>query len=1297
MKNNKFTFALKLSVLLILALSLCSCAKSASPYSYLPQDISPAGDTADDLARVIKDAGYGELDRLAWQRWLYKNDSSGSEKLWLEAVKKNANDPHALAGLALLTFFKAQIDRSAEYWLRCLESDPSSAYAEIAVAQLYDFMPQVANFITVALPVYEKLLDDGRLDYRTRRLVLLTLERMYKERGDESAVAQALIYKGEIQSWLYTQPFGEFGLVDFDKSYPPESGLLKSEYARIGGNIKVYELDRRNDGISFMDFSKRGGVYYAASFIDLPEDSDVVLRLTTGKLAALYVDDQLLVKHDIRNNYLPSENLLRLKLKKGMHKLLVKIGASTSRADFHLYLSKADGRPLELVQSSSLNEKYDYLHSELKPESLPRCNASLWSELLVPDGDNLKALLFDALVNLKRGRQESFKPLIYKAMKRQPGFAPYYMLRALHIESDASVPSSVAIDRAYQDYVEAEKLDPAMALATYETVQHDLEEDRVKDAVEKLHRLSDIAPGYSLWQASLFDVFIERNWLKEAEEAGRKGMEVNPRGRRLMRRMYYFYKKENRLDEAEALAIKIDGLLWDDGILADWYEWRGEYEKAGKLRQRNVRRSPADIRHREKLAQLYVELGRFKEALAIYRKIDSLPGLRVDLRLKLAETLQRLDKYDEARALIEATLLEEPGAYDLRRMLYAIDRREMMAEFVSDGDKIIAEFRKEKFRPDAESLMVLDEYAVKVFPDGSSLGRTHVVISVQTKAALTKYGEVYLPSNGEVYTVRVVKPDGRILIPEDIHGKDSVSLPNLEIGDLIEYDYVQGRGVDTRFQNGLLGSRYYFRMMNVPVYRSRFVVIHKPETKLSRFEINYDLKPPLKEELSGWQVWRYSNEKLEEMIPEPYMPVTDEIMPIVDISLPLKYQEMRDYNRQSLSVRTRPTFELSSFLDSVWPKDKDCRGKMESCVEDLYYAVGREIDGKNDAGQFSRSAAFTLHYGSGNRLMLLSALLKMRGIANNFVLARPVNISKIDYPNANFKMYDSSLLKVHLPGGESVFLDGDSKYSTFGRYSPLLSGGEAISLGDGNKLFESLPFLNPSGGKEVFLYCKLDVEGNAACDAIEKRRGYYSANSRMSLEKLPPDQIEQFFEAILNRQLSGSSVSEVEMKNLQQPEKELELRYSFNVRRMARKQFGSLRIEGVFFPLNLAMGYIRVPTRKFDLMINGVNSGLTTAVIELPPGWVLSKIPQNRRIESPYGNYRFEVSAEGNILTMRRDFTVPVQKIPPEQYFDFYRFCSTIDGLEQAETVLMPGGEACKESDEMFKADDSKHSSKISE
>ena len=113
----------------------------------------------------------------------------------------------------------------------------------------------------------------------------------------------------------------------------------------------------------------------------------------------------------------------------------------------------------------------------------------------------------------------------------------------------------------------------------------------------------------------------------------------------------------------------------------------------------------------------------------------------------------------------------------------------------------------------------------RVFPTGATMTLTHEIVRVDSKDAIDRFGEIAVPAGAEILTLRTHKRDGTTREPEEIAGKETVSAPDLQVGDYVEWELLETHSPAAAFAPGFLGDRFYFQSFDAPIARSELTLV----------------------------------------------------------------------------------------------------------------------------------------------------------------------------------------------------------------------------------------------------------------------------------------------------------------------------------------------------------------------------------------------------------------------------------------------------------------------------------------
>ena len=98
--------------------------------------------------------------------------------------------------------------------------------------------------------------------------------------------------------------------------------------------------------------------------------------------------------------------------------------------------------------------------------------------------------------------------------------------------------------------------------------------------------------------------------------------------------------------------------------------------------------------------------------------------------------------------------------------------------------------------------------------------------------------------------LRVIKPDGRVLEPEPVAGKPTLTLPHLEVGDFVEMEHITPRRATARRAAQYHSPHWFFREADKGYWRSEFIVVTPADRELE-IETRGNVPPAAGEETSG--------------------------------------------------------------------------------------------------------------------------------------------------------------------------------------------------------------------------------------------------------------------------------------------------------------------------------------------------------------------------------------------------------------------------------------------------------------
>ena len=421
---------------------------------------------------------------------------------------------------------------------------------------------------------------------------------------------------------------------------------------------------------------------------------------------------------------------------------------------------------------------------------------------------------------------------------------------------DPTLPAGVAQDQAQALYRQAVGIDAGLARAFLELGRAELARDQQTEAVELAEQASKAAPGWWPASALLIDALRARGFDQQSDAVLDRALAALPPtgegGCRILQLAHDRAQARNRVAEEAALVERLSRCDAQSPVALERLRRQGDLKAAQALAGRQLGFSLDRQGLRNDLAALRLGLGDAVGAAGLLRaSLDRSPG-DAGLRVRLADAWQAAGRSAEARALLASTVRAFPGRETIRQVAtiaglpLPLDchgdpqrvpnpprdgprRAEPGGSprdcFRRSGREVIAEYQKSRRDYAAPAVLVLDRTVLRVLADGTQAILTHNIVNVKTKDGIARWGEVQIPESAEILGLRTHKADGRVREAEEIVGKASISAPELDAGDFVEWETIEYREPAEGFSPGFLADRFYFQSVELPLHLSELVVV----------------------------------------------------------------------------------------------------------------------------------------------------------------------------------------------------------------------------------------------------------------------------------------------------------------------------------------------------------------------------------------------------------------------------------------------------------------------------------------
>jgi cellulose synthase operon protein C len=1243
--------------LLPLVLLCTACPKHVSaPTSILE-------DAAEDA--LAPGASARTLALGAFHAWLVKGDPDRAKAQFDAAVQKNPSEPWALYGQLLLARRTAHPERSLAAGLQLVGRAPTHPLAAPAARHIVEQAGTSVDLDGRILEGAQKALAAGARG-EVAHLLRSAMAIVHGYRLEAAEQSRVLAEMGSADGWTIAGPFSAFQVLDFDAKVAPElDGSLAGPFQGPYGRIAPRALRFPDGRISLDGEPSQGNTYLLATDLNVTEAGDYVVRIVTFAAHKAYLDGGLL--HE-RRSFARAGSAVGARgvwLDAGAHRLLIKLSNELG-ANVSVSVMRADGAAsgVRFTPAEGPARKWSGASIFDPPHTWPG------TEKLAQDLESEGGAALAAFIAIRAGMwsdADGAWRLMDALAAHLPGSAAISSLRAELALEDRSIPARVSRARATRDLeatLDRDKRDVSALLARARLA---LEDGRQAEASElvKRARAASTSVGFpvSMLRARV-DLSMGLDAL--AAESAAEAIAAQPGLCEAQGLLYDLARRRDAISLADEALRKMDRCPGSRSQRAEHARSRGRNQEAIALYQEMVALDPARLGGTFSLVRLYASEERWAEAEKALRALRALWPRYADIVRRLADVYELSGQNAKALAAREEALRLAGGDLSLRRQVHrAKTGREPLTEFAIDGKAAIQRYEARPGSEDAASAMVLDAAAVEAFADGSMVDRVHTIEKALSQEGVSEVAEVEIPADAQVLTLRTLKRDGRVLEPEDIQNKDTISMPGVQVGDYVECEYLLGHPPRGPAQPGFTSAAFYFQLAGVPNAWSTYVVATPKNMEPAVDAHNIKVRPPVLE--GQRRIFKHEEVGVPPLIPEPNAPPSaNEYLPWVQVGAGARGNEgvVAAYADAFLG-RGRVTHEVEAFARAAAGG-----AKGEEAVRAVHAAVMKKLQGR-DAG-LGLSASTSLAQDRGSRLWALKASLEALGFPTRLAAIRTADTDQSPYLFPNESLLPYVALRTSLPDGRFIWLDTSVRLSPFGVLPESAVGREAWLFPEPGRPLEktTTPAAASPRGKLVTLEMELSAEGALRGDAVERYVGYEAVTLAEGLEQLAPDQRKQALQGALARYFGGAEMERIDLELPKEPGGELVLRYRFGVPRFGRVEGKRLVLGALTYPVQLGRRFLQLGSRSTPLFIGESDRTNASVNVKVPPGFALNGPLPETKLPSEFGSYVRREHQRGNVLHIEEEYELRMGRIPPARYDDFAHFAGQVDLLQGRDLVL---------------------------
>ena len=1182
---------LRVAVLVVLS----GCVRRVVPPTEVLDLANEAASQPTADARTLALAG--------WHALIISGDVDEARARFDKALGLTSKEPWALYGHALLALRSESPQRALVAALDLCERNPKHPLSSAAARIVLEVAGNASSTDQLIVDRTPAMLAAGAAP-EAAQLLRASLATIALARNDLATHAQLVADMGVPTAATLVGPFSPWHvLAAAEKTAPEKSGSLAALGIGPFGPLTARTLRFADGRFSLAGEPSSGDVYLLAVDATVTEAGTYLVRTSSSMDHSVSVDGTAVLERSTWQRPAPTLLTRPIALTSGAHRLMIRMTKEEAQGNLTFALTRADGRVSGVTFQPSVGAPPNWNGVALDDDVEVLNGAPQVYEALFEEAGEALARFVTARDTMGRHRDGAWRMM--NALPASVNAPLVQVLRAELALQDRTILEKVARGRATRDLEAALAKDPAFIHARMLTAQMALDDSRPLDAlglVKAARAAGGTAPSAPLLQLQA-RVELALGLDAQAVATAREADKALPGSCDALVLQYDVARRRDAVADADGLLAATSHCPQALGRRAEHQRERGDAAQAERAWRQLLARDVSQVFVAQALVRVLIAERKYDEAIALMQ------GLRVQwprneaIVEALGDLYELAEKPEEALAAREASLLINGNDLRLRRAVArAKTGKELLAEYAISTEEALKAYEAAPGNEDANAAYLLDAAAIRVYPDGSQVDRIHIIQKALDQQGVQEIAEVNLPPGAHVLKLRTLKPDGTVHEPEMLD-KESVSMPGVQVGDLVEYEYLFAHGARGPGNPGFTAASFYFQVVGQPNNWSTYTIVAPKGTGLKVDSHNMDSPPP--KIVGDEEVYFHEERRVRPLIPEPGGPVSgDEYRPFVTVGSGQSGNDgvVKAYSDAFLD-KGLITYEVEQFARAA---AGDKAGL--DAVKAVYAAVMAKLSG-TDAG-LSFSAAASVSQDRGSRTWLLKASLASLGFDVRLVAVRAFISDPAPYLFPAESLLPYICVRVQLPEQQPIWLDPFVRYAPFGELPEFAMGErEAFVFPEPGKALEKVktPPAVTRAGKNVTLTLSLAEDGVLTGKGEELYTGFEAAQLAEALESLSPEQRNQELQKALSRYFGGADMSAIEVDAKREVGANVRVSYAFTAHRFGRLDGPQQMILGpLTFPSLMGRRYLMLSSRTSPLFLGATEATHTATTLTLPPGWSLS-------------------------------------------------------------------------------------------
>jgi tetratricopeptide (TPR) repeat protein len=1275
MRIRPFAHAARFVLAAAFAISLGACGSSAPKPPATPIEMLRAGATQQQDGEALGRWLLGEL--------LVPGGETSRAKIARETLEKAPNNKGLFASVArgFDNDSRGRFRAAALAYVDAIDAARTSSHPDapmvawFAATHLLRLRSSVTNLWDTARPSVLKSLDQpGNIGWRARGVLAewwsadgLRKEPPVDGKNTSDIMAQRF---GCVAKARLAGPFGHFGPTDhrqhFDAEKPGPWPRVFTADPRRSVRPRVLASDR--DGCHWSPSEPtEGGIFYAETFIDLPAERDVLIAVQA--VLAVFVDDVEVLNRDPKQWGVWPRFGAHVRLSKGRHRILARVGAANTA----IRILQPNGLPIGIETSDDPAPPYVLSPPTIlsDPNVLDPFIVSLGVKpgpvrpATPRDTNDPISRFFGAWLAHVEG-QDDIASVLLEPLVKDPGKATGSALatQAAFVEKDPIFPPNDARDLVKDIRARAAVKDPELWWPRLWLAFDEAEKLGPTEAATKIAKIADQFREVPEILKALGQLYARIGWNVEHARTVRETAARFPDDVDALRALVNLLDERGDVAEADKVSAQITKLDPDAEIALERALERHDFGAAIRELETigRTRKDRKDIASR--ISYLLTRAGAQRESLEGLERAVRKDPANAGARIALADArMARGDRSALRAALIEA--IQSGSDTDaLRDAIELLEGTTELTPYRIDGKKVIADFEASGETLPGTAARVLDYSALWVHADGTARMLEHEIIGIQSREGIEEHAEQRLP-RGLILRLRTIKKDGRVLEPEFVEGKPTVTMPHLEEGDYIETETLYALRGDGQGGRTFEGPRWFFREEKIPYFRSEFVIVSPKNRPLDVEAAGAGVPKAVVTENGAFITRRFRVDKSPALPEEPSSAPLQEFLPNVRVGWGINLEDIIARAVDAATDTTPQDPRVKRIAESIVTgssPDAETSAKRPASIDEQARRIYRWVLANVEQGREDDGRRIVLGK-SGNRTEAFMYLCGLLGIDASIGMVRDRLTAPSRGPFSEAESFNAIAVRIGTEHGPRWMVVRD-KFAPYGYLPSSLRGQPAVILQAGAPR-ETTPTTGSADGVTYDGTVELRNDGSAVLDLEQRYEGKFAILLRTALESLPDAQRDEAIETrLVGQALPGARLRKLDIKNLSDLDAPLVLAMNLEMNDFARVNGNEIVISP---PFTVRLGALAsLPSRETPLYISEQSAMFSTVHLRI-------KLPNGARVTSNLvaatsndGTRSTQVKdrVEQDMLVFDRVVGIPAGRIQPDAYSIFQAF------VREAETAL---------------------------